>query len=888
MEKYNVPILLICFKRYDKTLEVLNSIKQIKPSKLYVSIDGARNEKEKIEVDKVASIFDNYIDWNCKPIIRKNRTNQGCKYGVYNAINWFFEHEEMGVILEDDIVPYQQFYPYCEELLIKYKDDKRIGAISGWSYFYNKEPNKYDYTYYFSHIQSSWGWATWRDRWDMIDLDLKNVSFEEIEKKLLNDNVSKEIINFYKFIYNKKWCFDTTWDYQFLLSVLMKNNMYCIQPIKRFVKNIGDIDGTHPTLENLNKSKPIGDDFKMNHPPKLEYIPELDFLRNSQTNEYIKEKNITILFDSQIYDLQQFGGISRMYVDLYNEINKGQEFNIKFSVEKTNNIYLSKTPPYEFGNVNNRELSKNMIKEGNYDIFYPTFFSTYFLEHLKGKPFVMSVHDMIPELYPQFFKKNDMQIVGKREMVKYASAIEVPTETTKRDLIRLLNVDESKIYVIGRGIEDDFGEKTLEKNIVDYKYILYVGQRNAYKRFDWFIKHISSFLNKHLDIKLLCTGNDFSDNEKKLFEECGVTNKVISMKVNDIELATLYKNAEFFVYTSEYEGFGLPILESYKMNCIALLNNNDCFKEVTFGNGTFFNLKENESDICDVMEKILSLKQEEKEKILSTQKEILSHYSIKKTSEKLKNMFRKALNNDLSSDLDLFICTHKEINPIVKNKVYKQINCNDINNDTWNGLQGSFYSEIMSYAYIAENYKLKKYIGFCHYRKYFGFLDNIPNLDGIFKEFDAIVAEPIINKRETIKEQYARFHNIEDLYIVGGILADKYPDYSKAWHSFINGNLLIPYNMFIMKREDFKEYISFIFNILDEYVKVIGTNIAKRITDNKEKYLKNFYPNNTIEYQYRIGGYLAERLTNVFLIEKYTRMKTYEVIITEDKYKKKE
>jgi hypothetical protein len=104
------------------------------------------------------------------------------------------------------------------------------------------------------------------------------------------------------------------------------------------------------------------------------------------------------------------------------------------------------------------------------------------------------------------------------------------------------------------------------------------------------------------------------------------------------------------------------------------------------------------------------------------------------------------------------------------------------------------------------------------------------------------------------------------------------------WHNFINGKIFIPYNMFIMRKEDFQEYIKFIMDILDEYLKIVGTDINKRIYDNIEKYVKKFYPNNTVEYQYRIGGYLGERLTNLFLLTHFKKIKTYPVIVTENKY----
>lgn len=648
---------------------------------------------------------------------------------------------------------------------------------------------------------------------------------------------------------------------------------------------------------------------------KIETIETKDGILNKYTSPIIAarckndktswKKPIKILFDSQTYDLQEFGGISRMYVDLSKEFNRNdivdnytgggvargryQDFFAKFSVSKTKNFYLSKLKPYLYGDEKNRGLSEKMISQGDYDILYPTFFSTYFLKHLNGKSFVMSVHDMIPELYPQHFKENDMQIVGKREMVKHAAAIEVPTETTKRDLIRILGVDEKKIFVVGRGIDENFGKDIPQEKLVDFKYVLYVGQRNSYKRFDWFIKHSSKFFNEHTDIKLLCCGNKFTNKEIELLEEYNMADKVFVTKPDDNNLANLYKYAEFFVFSSEYEGFGLPVLESYKMGCIALLNNNDCFREVSFGKGTYFNLTENTSDICDVMENTIALTKEEREKVLKTQYEILSHYSVKKTAEKFEEMFRFAIGKQTpikkQDNLDIFICTHKKIKPLVSNPTYKIVNSEFINNDTApNGLKGSFYSEIMSYLWINKNYNVKDYIGFCHYRKYWSFMNDVPDMNEVFKEYDVVVAKPI-NLSVTIYEQYKRCHNIEDFEIIGNIIHNKHPEYEKSFDAVKDGKILLPYNMFIMKRDDFKSYCEFMETILDEYIDIVGLDIIKRIEDNKDKYIKNFYPNNTVDYQYRIGGYLAERLTNVYIFNHFKKIKWFKVDITEDKYK---
>ena len=270
-----------------------------------------------------------------------------------------------------------------------------------------------------------------------------------------------------------------------------------------------------------------------------------------------------------------------------------------------------------------------------------------------------------------------------------------------------------------------------------------------------------------------------------------------------------------------------------------------------------------------------------------------------KEKEDILNEFLLEITPIRINNIDMFVGTHKDFKAPISNSAYKIIvgNHNITNNNNNNNLElikcgdtndfidDKFYSEIYMFKNLIKmNYPFKDYVGFCHYRKYFSFLDDIPNVEEILKEYDCIVAKPIVS-RFSMRQHYAINHNIEDLEIVEKIIDEKYKDYSASFKSFFKGKILIPYNMFIMRKEDFKEYVEFISNVLNDYLDVVGKDIVKRIEDNKDKYLKSFYPNNTIEYQYRIGGYLAERLTNVFMIHKFTKMKTYPVIITEDKYK---
>jgi len=624
-----------------------------------------------------------------------------------------------------------------------------------------------------------------------------------------------------------------------------------------------------------------------------------------KNDKYTWKKPIEVLFDGQIYSLQKFGGISRLYIDIANGLNnseiinnytgigltKGnyQDFVGKFAISKTNNKYLSEL--IESGDTSFSQDTIEQLSKGNFDIFYPTFYNTYFLDYIGDKPFVMSVHDMIPEIYTSMFPPNGLQIIGKRKMVQKASAIEVNTECTKKDLIRLLNVDEKKIHVISRALNPTFGTSYYNNNPFDYDYILYVGTRWGYKRFDWFLKHISPFLRKHKNIHLVCTGSEFNEYEIKWLKQNKIFKRSHTIFADETMLATLYKYAKFFVFSSEYEGFGMPILESYKMECIALLNENECFKEVTFNKGTFFNLSENESNLSEVAERILSLNSVERKQIIDTQNEILSHYSYDKFMNNVKNFLKSAVTNKYvdnqkntkPNDLDIFICTHTDFKPPLTNNIYKIVDSRLINNDSWGDLKGSFYSEIMSYFYVAERVKLKKYVGFCHYRRYFNFMDDIPNIDELIGKYE-IIAPKILTFDTTIKEQYKNAHNIEDLYIVSGIIAELYPDYINGWNKLLNGKSMFPYNMFIMKSDEFLEYVKFQQRILYTYISIVGIDIENRINNNKDKYLKDFSPNNEISYQYRIGGYIAERLTSLWIMHNHNQALMLDVTITEDKY----
>ena len=171
-EKYkvDVAVLIIFFCRNKQLEKVFAEVKKARPSRLYLYQDGARaNRPDDVEgIEKCRQIVaDEQIDWDCEVHRFYQTENKGCDPSEYIAQKWMFETEEMGIVLEDDDVPSQSFFPYCKDLLEKYKDDERINMICGMNNIGISKHLKDSYS--FTNFGSIWGWASWRrvlDTWD--------------------------------------------------------------------------------------------------------------------------------------------------------------------------------------------------------------------------------------------------------------------------------------------------------------------------------------------------------------------------------------------------------------------------------------------------------------------------------------------------------------------------------------------------------------------------------------------------------------------------------------------------------------------------------------------------------------------------------------------------
>ena len=377
-----------------------------------------------------------------------------------------------------------------------------------------------------------------------------------------------------------------------------------------------------------------------------------------------------VLYDHQAFDMQRYGGVSNCFVQLISNFPQGVAYDISllecdnyhlrdsglinippksFPPEKflLNRHFLgqgilygwySKVFPSKTSDGRNRLYSIEKLKRGDFDVFHPTFFDPYFLPYLNGKPFVLTVHDMIPELFPS--SSNDSQVKVKPLLCQKAAHIVAVSERTKQDLVRLLHVPEEKISVIYHGAPN-YDDCTSLMPILDGQYILYVGQRrDSYKNFLPMLKSLVPVLQHHQAIKVVCTGPDFTKAERLFMKDAGICNKVIHRYVNDQELQNLYAHALCFIYPSVYEGFGIPILEAYRANCPVLLNEVSCFPEIAQEAAVYFHLNDQSSDLDQVMENFLRMTDRERNLLLERQRERLSCFSWQKSAQKLTDLYK--------------------------------------------------------------------------------------------------------------------------------------------------------------------------------------------------------------------------------------------------------
>ncbi len=275
------PILLLGFNRVDSMAAQIEALRVARPTRLYIAVDGPRAEKSS-EAEKCRAVQEcvKLIDWPCEIKTLFREKNLGCKYAVSSAITWFFENEEAGIILEDDCRPTLDFLQFASEMLERYKDDDRVGAVCGFNHF-NLQTDT-NCSYHFSRHMDIWGWASWRRAWQYYDAEMLFCGKDAdsiINKSAMTNYYKKMFRGFVSAVNNGL----SSWAIPFSVLSLSKGWLNIV-PSQRLVANAGLADNraTHTggyVYWGKDWSKAGSIEFPLVHPSEVVCDDAADRLR---------------------------------------------------------------------------------------------------------------------------------------------------------------------------------------------------------------------------------------------------------------------------------------------------------------------------------------------------------------------------------------------------------------------------------------------------------------------------------------------------------------------------------------------------------------------------------------------------------------------------------
>jgi glycosyltransferase involved in cell wall biosynthesis len=351
-----------------------------------------------------------------------------------------------------------------------------------------------------------------------------------------------------------------------------------------------------------------------------------------------------ILYDHQIFYRQNYGGVSRYFCELMNQFSFDPDISCVLPLRYVQNDNLEQFPQlnrywsnrynFLYNNhlisyaqkkirnnainfasnyiINNQGESVQLLKKQDFDVFHPTYFEPYFLQYLQKKPYILTVYDMIHELFPNYFKTNDPTRVWKKQLIENAGAIIAISENTKQDILKFTDVNSDRVHVIylGNPFEKISSSAQINTNssspVFEKPYVLFVGGRTTYKNFDFFIESIAGILCKEEELHVVCAGSmPFTNEEKMILKNLNILHKVHQVKIDDTILKNLYRNARAFIFPSLYEGFGLPVLEAFSCGCPIMLSNTSSLPEIGGDAAIYFDPYDSTS-LSDALEHLIS------------------------------------------------------------------------------------------------------------------------------------------------------------------------------------------------------------------------------------------------------------------------------------------
>jgi glycosyltransferase involved in cell wall biosynthesis len=326
-----------------------------------------------------------------------------------------------------------------------------------------------------------------------------------------------------------------------------------------------------------------------------------------------------ILYDHSCFRWP-YGGVPKYFVEMIKELPPNTwEIAIKYS----NNQYLKESdlvkikPFLPNVNINHKGIIINLlnlpntllaIQRGKLDIFHQTHYDNYAYNLKRNIKRVTTVYDMNFVKIPEFYK-NNVLLKEQRKSVKWADKIIVISNNTKKDLVELWKVPEEKIQTIHLGCDKPI--TVPEGKLIKEKYLLFVGQRHSYKNFKIVLAMFASLIKQGLELSLVCTGPSFSQFEKNIFANLGLTQHIKHIFATEIQMKQLYRDAVCFIFPSFYEGFGMPLVEAMQMGCPVICSNNSSFPEIAERAAVYFEPK----DETELKNKVIHIIQDKTERM---------------------------------------------------------------------------------------------------------------------------------------------------------------------------------------------------------------------------------------------------------------------------------
>ncbi len=390
----------------------------------------------------------------------------------------------------------------------------------------------------------------------------------------------------------------------------------------------------------------------------------------------MRHKDIEVLYEPEIFLAKAYGGVARYFAELLKQYSFAQDVSVTLPLLFTDNYYLLNLFPFKYFALTNksnyrktqakksfyskitRKLQKRIkqskerinlyIQEKNYakgsfDVCHLTYYNTDIYNHLHSTPIVITIYDMIYEIFSDEFPSDHKVIIQKKDLIGKADKIIAISNHTKKDLMKLYDVNSSKIDVIYRGCslhpERIHAKSSL---ILPTDFILFVGKRRGYKNFDKFLLATADILREKRQLHLVCAGGRcFRPDETQMIQTLGLKNKVHHFVVTDDELAELYQKAKFLVLPSKYEGFGLPLLEAFRCGCPVACSQTSSLTEIAQNAAVYFDPDDEHSIRASIKE--LLDKQSLQSLLVKHGLDRIKEFTWQKTASKTKAAYKSII-----------------------------------------------------------------------------------------------------------------------------------------------------------------------------------------------------------------------------------------------------